>query len=117
MQVRAADEVGGHLRAFRELHQHDGVRHLGGKPGVIDLMHHVEAEDLAAPRDRLPLALRRQAGGADLARRKPIGAAVEAALDDELAAFRGCEERPHLGSDGGDRFGHGQGSRDQGIER
>ena len=43
--------------ALLELAPDDRVRHLGGEAGVIDLVHHVEAEDLAAPGHRHPLGV------------------------------------------------------------
>ena len=36
---------------------HHRIGHLGGEAGMVDLVHHVEAEDLAAPRHRHPLGV------------------------------------------------------------
>src|SRR3990172_7456175 len=55
------DQIGGHLRALFELDDHNRVRNLRGKPGMVDLMHDVEAVDLAAAADRYPGRMGRKA--------------------------------------------------------
>ena len=86
------------LAAFLELHEDDGVRDLGGEPGMVDLVHDVEADDRAAPGRGDPLGVAAEAAAANLTRREPALTAALAALHDEPPlAGRGKERTQLLG--------------------
>src|ERR1700684_512232 len=61
-----AKQVRDELASLFELDDYDRVRHLVGAAGVIELMHYIEAEDLAATADRDPARGRRVAFGAEV---------------------------------------------------
>src|SRR5207249_10253702 len=86
-------------RPLLELDHHHRVRHLGGEARVVDLVHDGVAEDGAAPGDRRPLRLAREAAAAEVARREAMGPAAAAALHDQLVAARGLPEGRHLARD------------------
>ncbi len=48
------DEIGDDLRPFLQFNNNDGVGHLGGEGGVVNLVHNVEAVDLAPAADPDP---------------------------------------------------------------
>ena len=76
------------------LHHDDGVRHLGGEAGVIDLVHDVEAEDLAARRSPAPTRPRVDRQSEQISRAgKRCVPQLRAALHDELVALGRGEER------------------------
>src|SRR5512142_1257445 len=68
---RTADQVGEQSSAFLELDEDDGVRDLGGEPGMVDLVHDVEADDRTTPGGGDPLGVAAEAATANLARREP----------------------------------------------
>src|SRR5271154_6871737 len=50
-----AEQIRHELASLFELDHDHRVRHLGGEAGVIELMHYIEAEDLAPPAYLRPL--------------------------------------------------------------
>src|SRR5712692_3559021 len=64
------DEIGDDLRPFLQFNNNDGVWHLRGKGGMVNLVHNVKAVDLAAAADPDPVRPRRQTIRASLMRGK-----------------------------------------------
>jgi hypothetical protein len=80
---------------------------------MIELMHYIEAEDLAATADGDPSRVRRIAFRAEVVRRESELAATVALLDHQAAGAGTVEELAHVGGDsrnGFADFGHRSGA-------